>query len=155
MNQNLKISLNPRIKNSCIFDLGNMKKVIPHIILTLVLISSILIEIKAQSAESENARTALKAGSSKELAAMLHNSSEVIIFEKKYSKNNAEPVLKDFFLSHPAKDFKFIHNGSSKDGSLIYSIGHYETKGPKFRMVIRFKKSEGEFKIHKLEVSEF
>ncbi|QNL21581.1 DUF4783 domain-containing protein [Hyphobacterium sp. CCMP332] len=109
----------------------------------------------AQDSESENARTALKAGSSKELAAMLDNASEVIILEKKYTKKNAEPVLKDFFISNPAVDFKFIHNGSSKDGSLVYSIGHYETKNSKFRVVIRFKRSREEFKIHKLEVSKF
>ncbi|MEQ8358376.1 MAG: DUF4783 domain-containing protein [Cytophagales bacterium] len=124
--------------------------------IAIVLFMTLLcVDSFAQDIESENARTALKAGSSKELAAMLDNASEVIILEKKYAKKNAEPVLRDFFVSNPAVDFKFIHNGSSKDGSLVYSIGHYETKNSKFRVVIRFKRSREEFKIHKLEVSKF
>lgn len=155
MNQNLKLSHNLRIKNSCIFEIGNMKKLISNIVLVIILMCSIFIELKAQSSEADNARAAIKAGSSNELTAMLHNTADVVIFEKKYSKRNVGPVLKDFFISNPAKNFKFIHNGSSKDGLLVYSIGHYETKDSKYRVVIRFKKSDGEYQIHKLEVSKF
>ncbi len=126
-----------------------------NIAIVLILLTLLSVNSNAQDIESENARTALKAGSSKELAAMLDNASELIILEKKYARKNAEPVLRDFFISNPAVDFKFIHNGSSKDGSLVYSIGHYETKNSKFRVVIRFKRSSDEFKIHKLEVSKF
>lgn len=108
----------------------------------------------AQSAESESARSALKTGSSRELMDMLDNQFELTLFDKKYSKKNCEPVLRDFFNANPSQSFKYVHKGASKDGSLSYSIGHYETKSEKFRVVIRFRRSEGDYKIHKLEVSE-
>lgn len=109
----------------------------------------------AQKNETESARTALKSGSSKELLLMLDKSSELTILGKRYNKDNCESALKDFFIEHPAQDFKFVHNGSSKDGTLSYSIGHYQTKTSKHRIVIRFKKVSDSYKIHKLEVSEF
>lgn len=127
-------------------------KTIVAIIIFLALSTSLVV---AQDLESENARTALKAGSSKELMTMLHHSFELILFDKKYNKDNSESVLRDFFSTNPASDFKFIHNGASKDGTLSYSIGHYETTERKYRVVIRFKKSSENFKIHKLEVSDF
>jgi hypothetical protein len=108
----------------------------------------------AQSAESENARTALKTGSSRELMNMLDNQFELTLFDKKYSRKNCEPVLRDFFNANPSQSFKYVHKGASKDGSLSYSIGHYQTSSEKFRVVIRFRKSGEDYKIHKLEVSE-
>ena len=86
---------------------------------------------------------------------MFHNSFELVLMEKKYNKERSEPILKDFFIANPAKDFKYIHKGASKDATLSYSIGHYTSQDSKYRVVIRFKKIGDEFKIHKLEVSEF
>lgn len=121
-----------------------------------IFIFSILITpyaIFAQSSEVEIAKTAIKSGSSKEISELFHPSFELVLLEKNYQKDKGEAALKDFFQSNPPKDFTILHKGESRDGSLFYSIGHYLSNGDKFRVVIRFKKSSGEFKLYKMEVS--
>ena len=148
-----KLSNNPRIKISYIFVNINMKysKLQTGIILLLLFFNSGL--LLGQNLESENARSAIKAGSSKELVEMLDKQFELILFEEKYNRSESEAKLKDFFIKNPAKDFKYVHKGLSKDGSLSYSIGHYETSNSKFRIVIRFKRISETYQIHKMEVS--
>jgi hypothetical protein len=151
----IKLNHNLRIKNSFIFVLITMKLITQYsvfIVLTLIVFNS---NSFGQTTESESARSALKTGSSKELVSMLDSEVELVIHGQRYNKNNSEGALKKFFTDNPPSNFKYIHNGASKDGSLSYSIGHYESVDSKYRIVLRFKKNSGVYKIHKIEVSDF
>ncbi len=96
-----------------------------------------------------NVRSALKAGSSKELAKYFHETVEVNINgeNENYSNVHAEIYLKDFFKKYESVDFEYIHQGSSTEG-LQYAIGTYSYSGGNFRVLIRTKKFAGVDKIY-------
>jgi len=56
-----------------------------------------------------------------------------------YSQTQAEVVLKDFFTKNPAKNFSYIHQGSSPEG-LKYNIGRYVYDKGTYRVVMFIKK---------------
>lgn len=107
--------------------------------------------ISAQSSLIENAKTALKTGSSKALAGYLNEMVELSINGDKssYSKTQAEFVLKDFFKKYPPTGFDYIHQGSSKEG-LKYTIGKYKYSGGSFRVYMLIKQFKGKYLIDTL-----
>jgi hypothetical protein len=123
----------------------------PAILLTLLLNIG---DAQGQNEIMDNVRSALKTGSSRELATMFNSDFELLISAKKYDKKNGEEAIKSFFQTYPPDNFEYLHKGASKSGSLSYSIGHYESKGKKYRVVLRFKDSGKGYEIHKLELSE-
>lgn len=108
-------------------------------------------EAKAQSLFS-NVRSALKAGSSKELAKYFHETIELNINGESdnYSNVHAEIYLKDFFKKYEPVDFEYIHQGSSNEG-LQYAIGSYSYSGGNFKLLIRTKSFNGVDKIYILD----
>lgn len=101
----------------------------------------------AQSDVMSNVRSALKAGSSKELTKHFNEMVELNLNGDKssYSKTQAEFVLKDFFKNHPPTDFQYIHQGASKGNLLKYAIGKYTYGNGSFRVLILFKNSDGQY----------
>jgi Domain of unknown function (DUF4783) len=93
----------------------------------------------------------IKAGSSRELSKFIAETVDVSINSKveTYSKAQAEFVLRDFFKQHPPKDFKIIHQGSSK-GGLPYAIGQYISGTESFRVFIKIKNINGEFLVNEI-----
>ena len=75
-------------------------------------------QANAQNEVINNVRTAIKAGSSKELVKSFNNMVELNFEGAKsnYSKSQAELVMKEFFKKYPPQDFQYIHKGSSKEG---------------------------------------
>ncbi|MBK6265671.1 DUF4783 domain-containing protein [Marivirga sp. S37H4] len=102
-----------------------------------------------QSTLFSNVRSALKAGSSKELAKYFHETVELNINGESdnYSNAHAEIYLKDFFKKYEPVDFEYAHQGSSSEG-LQYAIGNYSYSGGNFRVLIRTKKFSGTDKIY-------
>ena len=98
-------------------------------------------EANAQNDVINNVRTAIKAGSSKELVKSFNNMVELNFEGAKsnYSKSQAELVMKEFFKKYPPQDFQYIHKGSSKEG-LTYVIGKYDYESGSFRVWILIKK---------------
>ena len=96
-----------------------------------------------QSEVINNVRSAIKAGSSKELSKYLGDmiSLEIEGVQSNYSKTQAEYVLKDFFKKYQPNDFQYVHQGAS-EGGLKYAIGRYSYDGGSFRVVLRSKKYE-------------
>ncbi len=96
-----------------------------------------------------NVRSALKAGSSKELAKYFHETVELNINgeNENYSNVHAEIYLKDFFKKYEPVDFEYAHQGSSSEG-LQYAIGNYSYSDGNFRVLIRTKKFSGVDKIY-------
>ncbi len=77
----------------------------------------------AQEVVIDNAKTAIKSGSSKELSSYCNKVVELNFDGDKstYSKTQAEFVLRDFFKKYPPTDFEYIHQGASREG-LRYAI---------------------------------
>ena len=91
----------------------------------------------------EEVSAALKVGNSKELAKYFASNVELTIISKEgnYSKAQAEQILKDFFASHPVKDFQVMHQGG-ENGSSRYTIGTLTTSKAAYR-VFYLVKTEG------------
>ncbi|NMM46780.1 DUF4783 domain-containing protein [Marinigracilibium pacificum] len=94
-----------------------------------------------------NIQEAIKIGSSRELAKYLSNNVEINFDNESsvYSQNQAEFVLKEFFMKYPPKDFQVSHQGSSSKGQLRYAIGKYICDDTSFVVLIRMKNIEGEY----------
>jgi hypothetical protein len=71
---------------------------------------------------------AFKAGNAAELSKYLNPTVELLLPEKEdfYKKNVAEAILKDFFSSHPTKDFVIRYQGVKND--VQYAIGNLSTE---------------------------
>lgn len=106
----------------------------------------------AQNEVINNVRDALKAGSSRELSKHLNNTVEISIDGEKasYSRNQAEFVLKDFFNHYPPKGFRYVHQGSSKEG-LKYSVGTYTYDRGEFRVFMLIKQFGESYLVDKID----
>ena len=98
--------------------------------------------------------TAMKSGSSKELIKYCNETVEIKIDgeSSNYSQAQAEVVLKNFFASNPARNFSYIHQGSSPEG-LKYNIGRYVHDKGTYRVVMFIKKIGDNYLIDTLNFS--
>lgn len=114
--------------------------------------------IQAAQAQSEvfnGAKTALKAGNSRELARHFNNNIELIVESEnvefdKVSNTQAELILKNFFQKNPAKDFNYVHQGSSPEGAQ-YSTGTYQAQNGKYLVYIVLKQFGGKYMIDRID----
>ncbi len=95
---------------------------------------------------------AFKAGNAAELSKYLNPTVELLLPEKEdfYKKNVAEAILKDFFSSHPAKDFVIRYQGVKND--VQYAIGNLKTEKGDFRVYFLMKKVDQELLIHLIRI---
>ena len=109
----------------------------------------------AQNEVINNVRDALKTGSSKELSKYFNNTVEISINGEKasYSRNQAEFILKDFFTKYPPQGFRYVHQGSSKEG-LKYTIGTYTHDRGEFRVVMLIKQFGGSYLVDKIDFNQ-
>lgn len=123
-------------------------------IVLLIFLATGLKPVHAQGDVINNVRTAIKAGSSRELVKYFNNSVEINFDGEKssYSKAQAEFVLKDFFSKNPPEDFQYIHQGGSKEG-LTYVIGKYRSGQSSFRVLIYIKKVGSEYLVNLIDFS--
>ena len=109
---------------------------------------------QGEDATVKDIATALKTGSAKELIGLCNQTVEIKIDgeSSNYSKSQAEVVLKDFFTKNPAKNFVYIHQGSSPEG-LNYNIGKYSHTTGSYRVVMFIKKIGNNYLIDTLNFS--
>jgi hypothetical protein len=109
----------------------------------------------AQNEVINNVRDALKTGSSREMSKYLNNTVEISINGEKssYSRNQAEFVLKDFFNKYPPQAFRYVHQGSSKEG-LKYTVGTYTYDRGEFRVFMLIKQIGGAYLVDKIDFNE-
>jgi hypothetical protein len=109
----------------------------------------------AQNEVINNVRDALKTGSSRELSKYLNNTVEISINGEKssYSRNQAEFVLRDFFNKYPSQGFRYVHQGSSKEG-LKYTVGTYTYDRGEFRVFMLIKQIGGTYLVDKIDFNE-
>ncbi len=119
-----------------------------------IFISLILLWSQGEDNTVRNIAVALKAGSSKELIKYCNKTVEIKIDgeSSNYSRAQAEVVLKDFFTRNPAKNFTYIHQGSSPEG-LKYNIGKYTFDQGSYRVVMFIKRINDNYLIDTLNFS--
>jgi hypothetical protein len=95
---------------------------------------------------------ALKAGNASELSKYFNSTIELQLIDKEdfYKKAMAEAVLKDFFASHPTRDFSIKHQGAKSDAQ--YAIGTLKTDRGDFRVYFLLKKAENELLIYLMRI---
>jgi hypothetical protein len=97
----------------------------------------------AQGNVMEGVKSAMKAGSSKDLARNFNNMVELTLNGKEatsYSNTQAEFVMKNFFSKNAPIDFTYSHQGASDKGQQ-YAIGTYSSKGGSYTVLVRLKDS--------------
>lgn len=107
----------------------------------------------AQSADNMAAvRSALRNGSSRELAQYLAPTVEVGFDGDRqgYNATQAELVMKDFFAKTAPSSFEFIHQGESGE-HIQYAIGRYSGRGGTYRVFVKLKPGRGTPTIDTLE----
>jgi hypothetical protein len=94
-----------------------------------------------------------KTGSSKDLARYFDHAINLNINGQQgdYSKNQAEFILKDFFMKYPPSDFKVLHKGENR-GPTIFFVGSYLTDSNQFRILIKGTNKDDLVKIFSLEI---
>lgn len=108
--------------------------------------------------EQEQARipagisVAFKAGNAAELSKFLNPTVELLLPDKEdfFRKNVAEAILRDFFTSHPTKDFVIRYQGVKND--VQYAIGNLKTEKGDFRVYFLMKKVGQENLIHLIRI---
>lgn len=97
-------------------------------------------------------KTAIRNGSSRDLARYFNNTIEIGLDGEKssYSKTQAEFVLKSFFTKNTPTGFEFDHQGSSNQGQR-YAIGTYNCKAGAYRVFVVVKQANGSYVIDTID----
>ncbi|MFP4089340.1 MAG: DUF4783 domain-containing protein [Cyclobacteriaceae bacterium] len=127
-------------------------------VLTITLVCCMMMgfgHVEAQNEVINNVRDALKTGSSREISKYLNNTVEISINGEKasYSRNQAEFVLKDFFNKYPPQGFRYVHQGSSKEG-IKYTVGTYTYDRGSFRVFTLIKQVGGTYVVDQIGFNE-
>ncbi|MBC3539405.1 DUF4783 domain-containing protein [Rufibacter sediminis] len=122
--------------------------------MTLVLLGMLVGagQVAAQSDVMGGIQSAIKAGSSRDLARYFNSKVDVNIDGEtgSYSQSQAEMVVRNFFSKNAPAGFSFDHQGGSEDGQR-YAIGKYNHKGGRYNVVVKVKKYGDSYKIDTIE----
>ena len=120
-------------------------------ILLVALFAVLPFYTSAQNETIGQVKLVLEVGNASELSKFLNDKVDLNIDGKEgtYSHSQAEGVLKNYFKENPPTSFQINHEGSSENG-LIYAIGEYSTTSSSFRVWIRLKEVNSQFKIHEM-----
>jgi hypothetical protein len=90
---------------------------------------------------------------SKELASFFDKGIELNINGNQgaYSKVQAELVMRDFFSKNPPEDFEIIHQAGNGD-QVLYFIGNYLSDNFLYRVFIKSKTIEEDFRIYSMDI---
>jgi len=126
-----------------------LKNIIPVILLVTL---TFCLSAQEQTRIPGGIAMAIKAGNAAELSKYMNATVEVLLLDKEdfYKKSVAETILKDFFDSHPTKDFTISHQGVKND--VQYAIGNLKTERGDFRVYFLLKKVNQELLIHQIRI---
>lgn len=99
----------------------------------------------------ESITLAIKGANSGELSKYFSNTLEIIIPGKEgtFSKNQAEMIMKDFFVKNPLTSFTTNQQGSSNGGAQ-FMIGTYKSGKTIFHVYVLVKPVSGQMLIQQL-----
>ncbi len=141
-----------RVENGIVLDaLYNMKQSNPFYSLLVACFVLCGFVSNAQNETVADVKLVLEVGNANELSKYLNEKVDLNIDgqEGTYSHSQATGVLKNYFKENPPKSFQINHEGASENG-LIYAIGEYTTIERSFRVWIRLKEVNGQYKIHEM-----
>lgn len=121
--------------------------------ITIALALSSLAAAYGQSSVPDEVVSATRSNDSRTLASYFNDKVELIIPGKSgiFSSAQAEQVIKSFFTTNPAADFKIIHQGVRDNSS--FAIGRYTSKSNYvFRVYYLVKDSDGSVLIHQMRI---
>ena len=130
-----------------------MKNIRLVLVLLLLIVGSLgAATANAQTEVPGEIKSAIQAGSSRDIARYFNNTVEIGFDGAKstYSKTQAEFVLKNFFNKNPSAGFEFDHQGSSDRGQR-YAIGTYNTKNGAYRVFVVVKQANGGYLIDTMD----
>lgn len=114
------------------------------LLVVVVFMSAGQAEAGAQGGVMDGVKSAMKAGSSKDLSRNFSSVVELTLNGKEatsYSNTQAEFVMKNFFSKNAPLDFTYSHQGSSDKGQQ-YAIGTYTSKSGSYTVLVRMKDSK-------------
>lgn len=102
---------------------------------------------------SDTIATAIEQGDSRGLSNHLNATVQLILpgSDGRFSKTQAELIIRDFFNRTPPLSFTLKHSGESGDGSQ-YHIGIYQSGQTRFRTYFLIKQQAGNWLIHQLRI---
>lgn len=105
---------------------------------------------------SEDIAAAFRTGNATSLSRFLNQTIDLSLpgHESTCSKQQAEQILKSFFIKYPPKSFKINHQGASRDGSQFYIGSYLSDKGISFRIYFLMKKQQNTQLIHQIQIDE-
>lgn len=123
-------------------------------VFTLFLVTGLMSveQVKAQGDVMGNVKSAVKAGSSKDLARNFNTVVELTLDGKdatNYSNTQAEFVMKNFFSKNAPMNFDYSHQGASEKGQR-YAIGTYTAKSGSYTVLVRLKETNGRYLIQSM-----
>lgn len=122
----------------------NLKQIAVVFSLLLAVVFFTKEQAVAQSDVMGGVKSAIKAGSSKDLARNFSSVVEITLEggdATSYSSTQAEFVMKNFFSKNPPADFSISHQGTSDKGQR-YAIGSYTSKNGTYTVLVRVKDSK-------------
>ncbi len=98
--------------------------------------------------------TAIRSGSSRDLARFFNNTVDIGLDGNKssYSKTQAEFVLKSFFAKNAPVSVDFPHQGKS-DGGQRFAMGTYNAKSGAYRIYVVVKQAGGALVIDTIDIN--
>ncbi|GEO05684.1 hypothetical protein AAE02nite_33480 [Adhaeribacter aerolatus] len=128
----------------------NFKLVLIWVLLLVMMVGTS--SASAQGDVPDEIKTAIRNGSSNDLARYFNNTVEIGLDGEKssYSKTQAEFVLKNFFSKNAPVGFEFDHQGSSNQGQR-YAIGTYNSKAGPYRVFVVVKQANGSYLIDTID----
>lgn len=130
----------------------NLKHIVA--VFTLFLVAGLMSvgQVQAQGDVMGDVKSAIKAGSSKELARNFNSVVELTLDGKdatNYSNTQAEFVMKNFFSKNAPMGFDYSHQGASEKGQR-YAIGTYTSKSGSYTVLVRLKETNGRYLIQSM-----
>jgi hypothetical protein len=130
------------------------------ILIFLLLLYSISVSFPPKAVAQDNAvnekvTRSIRSGDAKELAKYFNSNIQLILpsDEGRFSRTQAELIVRGFFTRYPPKSFEINHQGSSSDGSKYY-IGAYKSGSKTFRSYYLLKQVSDKALIHQLRFEE-
>jgi hypothetical protein len=96
----------------------------------------------------------LKAGDSKALSGYFGSSLDLTLLDHEdvYGRDQAELMLRDFFIKNPPKNFQLLHRGKSQEGT-SFGIGKLATSnGKSYRISFYVKSAENKTILQELRI---
>lgn len=130
-----------------------MNRVVPILISFFIIFSFSIFTFAESECGNEVIFISFKNGSSKELARHFENGVELNIngSQGEFSKIQAELVIRDFFKKYPPENFEILHEGFSGE-QIKHYIGTYTSMGEAYRILIKGKIYQEDYRIYSLEI---